>query len=79
MSQSEISDLMDAAAAGSRDAVHKRIAAILMPIAPPAKRGKLAELNAELSSETVEMFRLSDKAIVASVIRQARTNLQRVA
>ena len=72
MSQDDIKALMDAAAAGSRIAVHNRLSEMLVGIEGTDRRLKLAELSAELASESVEIFRLSDRALVASVIRQSR-------
>ena len=74
MSQDDIKALIDAAAAGSRPAVRQRLAEILVGIGGIDRRLKLAELSAELASESVDIFHLSDRTIVASVIRQSRDN-----
>jgi hypothetical protein len=72
MSQDDIKSLIDAAAAGSRHAVHQRLGEILIGIDSKDRRLKLAELSAELASESIDIFRLSDRTIVASVIRESR-------
>ena len=61
---------MNAAAAGGRDAVHKQLHTILRALGTNGRRAKLAELSGELSGESMEMFQFSDRALVASVIRQ---------
>jgi len=71
MSQDDVRTLMNAAA-GGRHAVHNCLAEILGGIEGTERRLKLAELNAELASENVDVFRFSDRIMVASVIRQNR-------
>ena len=72
MGQDDIKALMDAASAGGSQAIHKRLVQILVGIEGIDRRLKLAELSAELAGESVDIFRFSDRAMVASVIRECR-------
>jgi hypothetical protein len=72
MSQDDIRHLMGAASAGGRDSVHKCLDVILAGVKRSDRRATLAQLNAELLSESVEIFQFSDRGLVASVLRQKR-------